>query len=338
MLDHALEVMQGAAQYVTDMFGEVRISFSTAKDFDTAGIPGAKSWITEVVTKVDIEAQKMILESLRDKGLHRNIGLVAEEDTPELVYFAVPEAQPQFRWVLDSLDGTSNFIMAYPGAVDDLRGRFGVDFKRDPRHHGLSLGLQYIGPHLSEADQAKSDFYLTPGAFLFSIVILPNLEDGPEVYIARQGLGATLNGEKLKINDQSDYNPKRDIILVNSKADFAKKCLTRWEQPVCTVYAITGIASGKHNGYFAMNSFLHDFGPSSLVLTEAGGYCATHIKNEHRSRGKWTLNKEMNPNDVTGEGNKSRLDWLMCGRNADFTTSLDIHVRKTRPRYHLKSD
>jgi fructose-1,6-bisphosphatase/inositol monophosphatase family enzyme len=311
LADIAFHLMNEAADYTVEKFGQVAVSF---KEFDVGDVKGAKPYIARAVSDVDKDTQSLILSGLISKGLHRGIDLHAEEDTPEVDRF---EAGATYRWVLDSLDGTSNYIMAFPGAKEDLKGRFGVNFDRDPHIYGLSLGLQYVGPELSDAEKARSNFVLVPGTFLFSIVILPNPGEEREIYIAKQGLGVTLNGEPLLITDRSCYKPRSDVVLVNSKADFAKHCFPEWKQPVCTVYAMTGVASGKHAAYFARNTYVHDFGPSLLVVSEAGGYSSNE-------RGE-----KVNPLEV----NYNIMKFLVSGRTPEFNEEIIRAVRTHHPRF-----
>lgn len=62
--------------------------------------------INNVVSYVDKEAEKMIVESLA--GLDAAIGFITEEET------AVTRDRDGYNWIIDPLDGTANFVHSVP--------------------------------------------------------------------------------------------------------------------------------------------------------------------------------------------------------------------------------
>src|SRR5262245_27766191 len=66
---------------------------------------GTKSSSTDMVTEVDREAERVIVEGLRRQ--RPDDAILAEEETSE-------QGSTGVRWVIDPLDGTTNYIYGYP--------------------------------------------------------------------------------------------------------------------------------------------------------------------------------------------------------------------------------
>ena len=91
----ALEVAQQAAGLAGQI---IRDRFTTAKDIRFKGR-------ADIVTDVDLSAEKAVLELLRDE--FPDFGVLAEESAPI-------ESNSGFTWVVDPLDGTRNYAMGIP--------------------------------------------------------------------------------------------------------------------------------------------------------------------------------------------------------------------------------
>ena len=91
----ALEVAQQAAGLAGQI---IRDRFATAKDIRFKGR-------ADIVTDVDLSAEKAVLELLRDE--FPDFGVLAEESAPI-------ESNSGYTWVVDPLDGTRNYAMGIP--------------------------------------------------------------------------------------------------------------------------------------------------------------------------------------------------------------------------------
>jgi len=247
-IEHALETAKKlavqAGKYSKEKFGTVGIQW---KDLDVSDMKGAKKYIAQSVTPVDYACQRMILKGLKQEDFHKVIGVFAEEKMEELKDFA---DNPDLRWIIDPIDGTFNYATANEESRKALEDKLGMKIERDHKLYGVSIGVQ----------ENQQDFVL-------GVVYLPFLN---ELYVASRGNGATKNGKRLSV--QQEEFTENSIIHLNSKSDFAKEIFDKWEQPVCTVYSITGVADGKNTAFFARETHLHDVGPSTLIVQEAGGY------------------------------------------------------------------
>jgi myo-inositol-1(or 4)-monophosphatase len=103
-----------------------------------------KSSATDLVTRVDREAERLIVDALL--GARPHDGLLAEEG-------AVREGTSGVRWIIDPLDGTTNYVYGYPafcvsvGVEVDGRPAVGVV-------HDTTAGHVYaaISGHGAECD------------------------------------------------------------------------------------------------------------------------------------------------------------------------------------------
>ena len=111
-----------------------------------------KSNVTDMVTRADLESEELIVQSIREQYPDHDI--IAEES-------AVLQQGSPFRWVIDPLDGTTNYVHGLP-------------------LFGVSIGLQYNENSVVGA------------------VYNPAMD---EMYTASAGAGAFLNGESIHVSN-----------------------------------------------------------------------------------------------------------------------------------------
>ncbi len=80
-----------------------------------------------MVTEVDTKSERLIVDIIRAR--FPTHGIYAEE-------FGVTDPNSEFRWIIDPLDGTTNYIHAYPfftiSIALEIRGEVGVGVVYDP--------------------------------------------------------------------------------------------------------------------------------------------------------------------------------------------------------------
>lgn len=310
-LNVATHLVLEAGEYAKMRFGKAR---ATNKVQSLRGVQGVKPAVALSVGSVDYGIQHLILGGLVDADLNKDVGLIAEEETREREHFA---DNPDFRWVLDPLDGSLNYHSEnpayYPGRGSELIS---------PNHtfFGISLGLQR-----------------NQNEFLFAVVYLPLVNKG-ELYVAVKSKGVQKNGKRLHFDERTvkkvqllgKHKNQADTLQVtvppdfvqnhhiglNSKSDFARPLFPRHIQPYCTVYGLTGVADGKLQAYFARETFLHDFGPSLLVVQEAGGF----VSDEH--------GKLLDCRHASAEG---KMPFVIAGPNKTYNCTLIDYVREHHP-------
>ncbi|WP_299609926.1 inositol monophosphatase family protein [uncultured Tateyamaria sp.] len=107
---------------------------------------GAQDWVSEADRNVEIYIRERIEEAWPDDGI------VGEEHAPKV-------GRSGFDWVIDPIDGTTNFVNGIPAWTIVLAG--------------VSEGQTQIG-----------------------VIYEPNVD---ETYVARRGGGATLNGAEMRV-------------------------------------------------------------------------------------------------------------------------------------------
>ena len=135
----AEEISRKAGERILEMSGESRsIVFKGQRD---------------MVTQVDSAAETLIVEALQSRFPHHAI--LAEEGGAET------GQNSDFRWIIDPLDGTTNFVHGFPIFC-------------------VSIGLEYQGEIIAGA-------------------IYDPTRD--ELFSAGKGLGASLNAQEIKVSE-----------------------------------------------------------------------------------------------------------------------------------------
>ena len=196
---------------------------------------GVKSSATDMVSAADRDAEALIHGVLRAE--RPDDGLLAEEGGRE-------RSVSGRRWVVDPLDGTTNFLYGIPAwAVsvaleDDAGGLVGVVF--DP------------------------------------------VRD--EMFIASRGSGATLNGRPLTMEPRSDLRTALvatgfgyDAERRSKQAEVLRGVLPHIRdirRGGAAALDLCSLAAGRLDGYYERGLGLWDWAAARLVVEEAGGVVA----------------------------------------------------------------
>lgn len=189
---------------------------------------------SDLVTQADLAAQdvvrRIVLEAFPDHGF------VGEEGPP-----GGADAPAGYRWIVDPLDGTTNYAHGVP-------------------HFAVSLALE------------------RQGTILVGAVFDPNRD---ECYMAVRGQGATLNGRPLRTSGVVDlseaigavgfpYDLRADSpdLLVFNKAVFRCQSVRRTG---CTSLNLAYLAAGRFDVYWAYSTHPWDVAAGVLLISEAGG-------------------------------------------------------------------
>jgi myo-inositol-1(or 4)-monophosphatase len=188
----------------------------------------------DFVTKADHKAEKIILEIL--KKARPEYAMLFEESG---VHAGV---NADFRWIVDPLDGTSNFIHAIP-------------------HFCISIGLEYKGEMLCGMifDPVKNELFYAEkgrGAFLGNV----KLRVSGRTILEDSLVGVAYPHSAKKNDPHLHEQVQRVDMQVASLRHFGSAALD-----LCYV------AAGRFDGYWALELKPWDYAAGSLIVQEAGG-------------------------------------------------------------------
>ena len=183
-----------------------------------------------LVTNIDLAAERKIVELIKEKYPQDNI--LSEENK-----FKISDSD--FRWIIDPLDGTHNYI-------------------HQIELFGTSIALEF-----------KNEIIL-------GVIYLPVTK---KLYVAEKNKGTYLNGRRINVSQRKlenstmvydssiRYNKKPALSTLEKIADrvFNIRMLGS------SVYHLSYIAEGKIDLDIEFNDKLWDFAAGLLLIEEAGG-------------------------------------------------------------------
>lgn len=206
--------------------GEIIQNTSAKNNIYTKGV-------ADFVTKTDIEVQEFIMKELQYK--FPNIGFLGEEK-----HINIKTGTSQ--WILDPIDGTTNYIYNY-------------------RHSAISLALR------------NND------EIIYGIVYNPFTK---EMFTAFKGKGAYLDNQPIKVNDTTKmanaliavgtspyYKNMSKALFVKIQEIFSKSLDIR--RTGSAALDLAYVACGRHDAYFEYKLKPWDYAAGYLLVKEAGG-------------------------------------------------------------------
>ena len=186
-----------------------------------------------LVTDADKESESTIVDLLRHNYPTHQI-LAEEKGTHSA-------QKSPFKWVIDPLDGTTNFTHGFP-------------------LYNVSIGLEY------------------EGTCILGVVFDPTR---PELFVAERGGGATCNGQPIRVSQISELGKSLlvtgfgyDIAETGDNLDeFCRFTLqTQGVRRTGTAAIdLCYLASGRFDGFWEMNLNPWDTAAGTVILEEAGG-------------------------------------------------------------------
>lgn len=202
-----------------------------SKQFDSSRIE--YKGLNNLVSYVDKNAEKEIVKGL--SALLPEAGFVTEEET-------VQKKGDRYYWIVDPLDGTTNFIHGLPT-------------------YSVSIALQ------------------RDGDLVLGVVYEINRD---ECFYAWEGGGAFLNGEKIGVSVNKEFSqsliatgfPYYDFSLLEKYIRVFRE-LTQICHGVRRVGSaavdLAYVACGRYDGYFEYNLNSYDIAAGIVLVKEAGG-------------------------------------------------------------------
>ncbi|MEO1153531.1 MAG: inositol monophosphatase family protein [Pseudomonadota bacterium] len=227
--------MQGSANLNIMIKAARRAGRSLVKDFgEVENLQVSSKGAGDFVSRADIAAEAMIREDLM--GARPNYGWLGEESDP------VEGKDPTRRWIVDPLDGTTNFLHGLP-------------------HWAVSIALEYKGE-------------------IVSGVVFDPVKD--EMFMAEKGQGAWINNQRLRVSDRRvmiecvfatglPFGGRPD--LPETLQDLARllPSTAGVRRFGAAALDLAYVAAGRYEGYWERGLNAWDIAAGVLLVREAGG-------------------------------------------------------------------
>ncbi|WP_116472621.1 inositol-1-monophosphatase [Zobellella maritima] len=201
----------------------------------------------DFVTNVDLDAENAVVNTIRKSyPEHSIIG----EECGELV-----GSNPDYQWIIDPLDGTTNFVKGIP-------------------HFAVSIALRVKG----RTEQA---------------VVYDPIRD--ELFTASRGAGAQLNGYRIRVGKAKDLNNtllatgfpfkqkhQLDAYLAMFQAMFVQCSDVR--RAGAASLDLAYVAAGRVDGYWELGLKPWDTAAGSLIAREAGALVTDFVGGHNYER------------------------------------------------------
>jgi myo-inositol-1(or 4)-monophosphatase len=204
---------------------------------------------SDFVSEVDGAAEEAIIGTLRDA--YPDHAILAEESGAQ-----GDARKSEYRWIIDPLDGTTNFLHGFP-------------------HYSVSIGLM----HKNLLTQA--------------VVYNPFAN---ELFTASRGGGAYLNDHRLRVSKRDKLGdcligtgfPFREFTHAEAYLSILKDIMPRVagiRRPGSAALDLAYVAAGRYDGFWKFGLSPWDMAAGCLLITEAGGLVGdmegndTHMQN-----------------------------------------------------------
>ena len=205
-----------------------------ARDVDV--LPVTRKRHNDFVTEVDKSAEQAIIDILH--RAYPDHAILAEESGAT----AGTAGESEYTWIIDPLDGTTNFIHGFP-------------------QYAVSIGLKHKG-------------VLAQG-----VVYDPTKN---ELFTATRGRGAYLNDRRIRVSKRTQLNetligtgfPFRDFADLDEYLPMFREITARTagiRRAGAAALDIAYVAAGRLDGFWEMGLSPWDMAAGALLVQEAGG-------------------------------------------------------------------
>ena len=188
--------------------------------------------VSDYVSEVDRLAEQAIVETLLEA--YPDHAILAEEGGAQ--------GHSDYLWVIDPLDGTTNFLHGFP-------------------QFAVSIGLQ------------------VKGVLSLAVVYDPTRN---ELFTAERGRGAHLNDRRLRVSKQTRLQesligtgfPYRDFSYLDDYLKMFRELLPKTaglRRPGCASLDLAYVAAGRYDGFWEAGLKPWDLAAGVLLIQEAGG-------------------------------------------------------------------
>lgn len=221
MLNFAIQTAREAGQILLDKYGR-KINISKKGDIN-------------LVTEADLASEKLIIE--RIKSYHPRHAILAEESGETVVI----GGDSKWKWIIDPLDGTTNFAHGYPCFC-------------------VTLALEH------------------DGKIVIGVTYDPTRD---ELFAAEKGMGATMNGKKIRVSETENLSEALIVTgfpyNFKERKNFAHH-LTQFllnsrgvRRDGSAAIDMAYVACGRYDGFWEEGLNPWDVAAGLLLISEAGG-------------------------------------------------------------------
>lgn len=221
MLNFAIETAREAGQILLEKFGR-KIQISKKGDIN-------------LVTEADLASEKHIIEKI--KTYHPKHAILAEESGEAVII----GGDKTWKWIIDPLDGTTNFAHGYPCFA-------------------VNIALEYAGQ------------------VVLAVTYDPTRN---ELFSAERGSGANLNGRQIRVSETEKLSEALIVTgfpyNFAQKENFAHH-LTQFllksrgvRRDGSAAIDLAYVACGRFDGFWEEGLNPWDVAPGFLLIEEAGG-------------------------------------------------------------------
>lgn len=229
--------MQGSANLNIMIKAARKAGRSLAKDFrEVENLQVGAKGPGDFVSRADIAAEEIIREELM--SARPTYGWLGEESKAE-----VKGEDPTRRWIVDPLDGTTNFLHGMP-------------------HWAVSIALEHKGE-------------------IVAGVVFDPAKD--EMFVAEKGQGAWLNDTRIRVSGRTrmeeavfatgiPFGAKRTLpAMMHDLAKLMPQCagLRRWG---AAALDLAYVAAGRFDGFWERELNAWDVAAGLVIVREAGGF------------------------------------------------------------------
>jgi len=206
------------------------------KYFNRKGLKVSEKTGAGLVTEADLSSEKVSIRILKKACPH--FAFLTEETSPE----DIPVSPQSGRFILDPLDGTTNFVHGFPMFC-------------------VSAAAEWNGEVVAGA------------------IYHPVLGD---LYTASKGRGAFINGKRMKVSETkktrdalltTGFSYRRDLLLIAEMDAFERLSgnARAIRRPGSAALDLAYVARGVFDGFWERRLSPWDVAAGSLIVKEAGG-------------------------------------------------------------------
>lgn len=205
----------------------------------------------DFVTNIDLQAEREIVEIIRKN--YPDHAILAEEGGQS----EGARGESEFTWIIDPLDGTTNFMHGFP-------------------QFAVSIGIQ------------------RRGRMEHGVVYDPLRQ---ELFTTSRGDGAQLDGKRIRVSKQvglegaligTGFPYRANMRWMDSYLQMLKAVMTATaglRRPGAAALDLAYVAAGRLDGFWEMGLAPWDTAAGTLLITEAGGLVGTLTGEEYQQGG-----------------------------------------------------